>query len=897
MQGGIFEYWGKADANYADEPKWHPLVYHCLDVAAVGQAWLESSKALRIAFQAAFAQADVDARLVRGWLPFFLALHDLGKFDIRFQLKAPDALRASWPEFDPAEADPHQANGYDHGARGLAWGFQECVEWAGEPEGSLRMPDAWLPWLQAVTGHHGEWSTPTNVATPNATDEVVEHDRLARREFVRSLAGLFLSPFGLTLADEPPACLVGAQHFLAGFCSVCDWIGSNTEISPYARIAPGATLESYLAARHKGLSEKRWLSRLGLIREARPYGQVASLLQPGEHPRGVQTRVDELPVEPGLTLIEAPTGSGKTEAALAYAWRLLEAGHADSIVFALPTQATANAMLARAIAFAIKAYGDAAANVVLAHGKSAFNHDFERLVEAGRTTTAQGREEAGAQCAEWLAQSRKRVFLGQIGICTVDQALLSVLPVRHKFVRGFGLNKSLLIVDEVHAYDAYMYGLLGEVLRRQRATGGSVILLSATLPSGVRNTLLAAWGAATEKVHDYPAIWCAPSRLGSDMTQQTLCLEPITVAEEQQPRERRVGTELLRLPDALPDAALLDRIVKAAEAGALVAVILNLVDAAQATARRLREKTDLPIDIFHARYRFLDRREKEADVLKDYGRDAARTGGRILVATQVVEQSLDLDFDWMVTQICPVDLLFQRLGRLHRHEWRSGRAAGFTAPLCSVVTVEGEDYGVLELIYGNARVLWRTQKLLAGNAQIVFPAAYRVWLESVYGEDDWSDEPPAVIRQYNDWWGKQRAAVQEAKAMIATPRLRQFDDGPAITIKTRDGEMSLNVLPLREDGRLLDGINLSTLDERQQAETLDLNLVPVPASWRNFFRDSAITFDENGHFPLPLRAEGIAHLVSLNGGRMLRYTSDYGLERLESPAERSAGVSPTGVGN
>ncbi len=891
----LFRYWGKADANYAGEPKWHPLVYHCLDVAAVGLVWLESSVAIRAIFRAAFARSSADTTLIHGWLPFFLALHDIGKFDIRFQFKAPEALKSCWPAFDPKDADPKDAKGFDHGRQGLNWACQEYCDWVDAPAASQRGLDLWLPWLQAVSGHHGEWSRP-DLAALEAEEHIIEHDRLARREWVQSLANLFLSPLGLTLADTPPTCSTGAQHLLAGFCSVCDWIGSNTGVSPYARIAPGATLESYLTARRKDLSDKGWLSRLGLLHDVKPYATVASLLRPGERPRGVQTRVDELAVEPGLTLIEAPTGSGKTETALAYAWRLLEAGHADSIVFALPTQATANAMLARAKAFAAKAYGDAPANLILAHGKRAFNHDFERLVESGRSTTAQGREEAGAQCAEWLAQSRKRVFLGQIGICTVDQALLSVLPVRHKFVRGFGLNKSLLIVDEIHAYDAYMYGLLGEVLRRQRATGGSAILLSATLPSGVRNKLLAAWGVVSEKVDDYPAIWCAPSRLGGETVQ---ALDPITLAEEQWPRECRVGIESLRLPDALPDEALLDRIVAAAEAGARVAVILNLVDAAQATARRLREKTTLPVDIFHARYRFLDRREKEATVLKDYGRDAARDGGRILVATQVVEQSLDLDFDWMVTQTCPVDLLFQRLGRLHRHEWRKDRAPGFTAPSCTVVSVEGEDYGVLELIYGNARVLWRTDRLLAENAHggIVFPVAYRTWLESVYGEEGWPDEPPAITRNFDDWWGKQRAAIQDAQAMISTPRLRQFDDDPVITIKTRDGEMSLNVLPLREDGRLLDGTDLSAPDEHQQAETRELNLVPVPASWRNVLRDNAITFDENGHFPLPLRAQGVAHVVSLKEGKMLRYTTDFGLERVESPAESSAGESPTGVGN
>lgn len=118
MQGGIFEYWGKADAGYAKDPKWHPLVYHCLDVAAVGQVWLESSKAIRAAFQAAFARSSADSTLIHGWLPFFLALHDHGKFDIRFQLKAPDALRMCWPAFDPDDADPKDAKGYDHGREG-----------------------------------------------------------------------------------------------------------------------------------------------------------------------------------------------------------------------------------------------------------------------------------------------------------------------------------------------------------------------------------------------------------------------------------------------------------------------------------------------------------------------------------------------------------------------------------------------------------------------------------------------------------------------------------------------------------------------------------------------------------------------------------------------------------
>jgi CRISPR-associated endonuclease/helicase Cas3 len=204
-----------------------------------------------------------------------------------------------------------------------------------------------------------------------------------------------------------------------------------------------------------------------------------------------------------LTLNHA--GSGKTEAALAYASCLLAAGLAESVIFALPTQATANVMLARLEQVAGILFPEAA-NVVLAHGKRNYNPHFNTLKQQAKHATAQGKESATVHCAEWLAQSRKRVFLGQVGVCTVDQVLLSVLPVKHAFVRSFGLGKSVLIVDEVHAYDSYMYGLLAEVLQRQREAGGSAILLSATLPYHQRQMLAQSWGGDVEQTTDYPLI-------------------------------------------------------------------------------------------------------------------------------------------------------------------------------------------------------------------------------------------------------------------------------------------------------------------------------------------------------------------------------------------------------
>lgn len=873
----IFKYWGKADDKYPAELKWHPLVYHCLDVAAVAASWWDASPTIQRTFLAAFGRTQLQQNQLRAWILFFTALHDLGKFDVRFQLKAQDALAAAWR---PLGKEDHglplnDITRFDHGWAGMAWANQEYQSWLGHDDVDREIWEQWKPWLAAVTGHHGDFYEATKIHAPEADVAIIAHDRVARHAFVSAMTNTFLTSEGIGFQDSPPLTSPSAQSLLAGFCSVCDWIGSNTDVFVYQE--PDTALAAYFAASVEKVQTGDVLHRFGLLAKAVDYKSVSVLLKPEESPRGVQVLVDNLPTTPGLTLIEAPTGSGKTEAALAYAWRLLDQGIADSIVFALPTQATANAMLIRAEEFATKVFGDA--NVVLAHGKSKLNSEFERLVIAGQRKTAQGKEEATVQCAAWLASSRKRVFLGQIGVCTVDQVLLSVLPVRHKFVRGFGLNKSVLIVDEIHAYDAYMHGLLGEVLRRQKAVGGSAILLSATLPACVRAKLLAAWESNGVDDAPYPALWHATQGAAS-------C---ITVPDEHRPERREVITECLKLPDAFPNDEVIGRIIAAAEIGARVAVVMNLVDDAQRLARLLRHeitnrKITIDVDVFHARYRFIDRQAKEKATIAYYGRDAVRDKGRIIVATQVIEQSLDLDFDWMLTQICPVDLLFQRLGRLHRHQ-REHRPAGFELPRCTVLSVEGEDYGLHKLIYGNTRVLWRTELLLAGADRIVFPEAYRDWIEQVYQRDDWTVEPERIALDYDLFSVMQR--TREADALLLTTMTAKAfrDEDAQVTGLTRDGEMSLTVLPLQPDGRLLDGKVLSALNERDLAETLNLHAVPAPASWKKRLLNCRL---ENegilaGYRQMDMSADGHGGWTAMGG--KFHYSEDFGLERVnDKPA-------------
>jgi CRISPR-associated endonuclease/helicase Cas3 len=862
-----YRYWGKADEKYEGEPKWHPLVYHSLDVAAVAAVWWDACPVIRRILRYACDLEGVGEHQFRALVLFFVSLHDIGKFDVRFQYKASDRLEECWPELDFNDVDFSDSKGYDHGVKGYLLAHKEHLEWfAKDSDFSVLRP-----WFLAVTGHHGELPDISALGGPYpaAEDYVIKHDRESRCQFVDAMAKLFLEPVGIATVSLPFINKPAFTLLLAGFCSVADWIGSNADKDAFPYHKPTREAAQYYSAQLEHIQSRQLLTKFGIVRSSLPYAGVQSLLRQKHAPRGVQVRIDTLPVTPGLTLIEAPTGAGKTEAALAYAWQLLDAGIAESIVFALPTQATANAMLKRVEEFAGELFGENSVNVVLAHGKRDFNHEFKKLVNVGRKTTTQGNNDASVQCSEWLTQSRKRVFLGQIGVCTVDQVLLSVLPVKHKFVRGFGLNKSVLIVDEVHAYDSYMHGLLAEVVRRQRDTGGSAILLSATLPQMIRNEIVATWGGDGEASDTYPLI-----------TQVTAAgTFHLSLPKEHLPPKKEVQVECLSLPNAMPDEALLSRIVTAAETGCRVAIIANLVNDAQIIARLLRDPSRnpsfIPVDIFHARYRFIDRQEKETLALDEYGLDAKRGTGRILVATQVIEQSLDLDFDWMVTQICPVDLFFQRLGRLHRHERQ--RPTGFNMPRCTVMTVEEFAYGLHKEIYGNTRVLWRTETLLKKTETICFPFAYREWINAVYQRGDWDNEPDNIAMDFDAFNSLQNHRRADAQK-LTTMTMSQFrDEDDRITSLTRDGEMSLTVVPMLPGGEFLDGIKPKMNDEQSYAEAINLNSIPVPASWGKHLH--GCRKDDNGRFIMDFVPSEDSTGVSVVGGKKFRYSKDFGLEK------------------
>ncbi len=858
-----FKYWGKASK---EDNSYHLLPYHCLDVAAVASAWWLHSPSIRNSF---IKSIDLPEKQARAWVLFFIALHDFGKIDLRFQMKA--------PQFSPYGDKNIQVNckDYFHGIEGYNWYFREAIEY-GLPfieeyeditvNGEL--------WMSATGGHHGTIPlNPEADSTSFSIPKTLSQDLQARNQWLQDLEKLFLLPAELSLADMPEG---EAPILLAGFCSVCDWLGSNQDYFKFDSNS-SLSLQEYLDS--KQVTAQQVLQDFGLLSTVKTKGGMAELYEKLT-PHNIQTRIEDLTVEQSLVIIEANTGSGKTEAALAFASKLLAKQLADSITFALPSQATANAMFERLEFVAEKIFSDTS-NIILAHGKSQSNPNFQALIQHNEDfKSVQGDEDAGVQCSEWLASSRKRAFLGQIAVSTVDQVMLSAIKsLQHYFVRLFGVGKSVLIIDEVHAYDAYMYAILKVVIEQQKEAGGSIILLSATLPKHQKQALINAWGVSepiTETA--YPLMLQAVNNK----------VLPFTVREPQKVQSRSVFTELILDNDLKLNEEILQRIVDAVETGAKIGIVCNLVDDAQYYAKILATMTNMPVDLFHSRYRYCDRMIKEEKVIKYYKKGSSRKG-RILVGTQVIEQSLDIDFDWLISFICPIDLLFQRMGRLHRHD--NVRPVEFEQPLCSIVLPETinlsdkksatDAYGLHGFIYKNIRVLWRTQQFLLNHNKIEFPLAYRDWIEPIYQQSPWKDEPDVITALSEEYVEDQFASDCVANGFTKAKSYFHDTEGNAALL-TREGELNLSIIPMIEKQGKKYFLDEKTLipktDDKYNRETLSQNSLAVPSStkWRSL---------------LPECNEGVYYLVmekTESGWEYkhpkgcLIYTLDRGLEKIDN---------------
>jgi CRISPR-associated endonuclease/helicase Cas3 len=615
--------------------------------------------------------------------------------------------------------------------------------------------------------------------------------------------------------------------YLAGLVSVADWIGSNadyfTYLVPDPDPDPREPIDWPAYARTAEARAHEALQRLGWLDWPKPVGRppLTELFPAISTPNALQRAVAGLADDlrgPSLVVIEAPMGEGKTEAALFLADRWgATPEHGGGLYVALPTQATSNQMFGRVRRFLEHRHPGSIVNLQLLHGHAELSaelqllrqHAAEALAGPRRSTLPFGPstihdEDAQAHdatviAADWFT-ARKRGLLAPFGVGTVDQVLLAVLKTRHGFVRLFGLGHKTIVVDEVHAYDTYMSALLERLLHWLAALGASVVLLSATLPQARLRRLLDAYAAGralpagaprSAPVVPYPRIsWVDERGVGAGPVPPSGRSADVAV--------ERIACDLPPLAVSLADEApppfeLGAELAQALASGGCAVVICTTVGRAQRMYAALtRSFAALPADrrpevgLFHARYPFgeRDRREKlalarfgkagEAVIMPDgTPRTVERPARAVLVATQVVEQSLDLDFDLMVSEPAPVDLLLQRLGRLHRHA-RSDRPGSLATPTLWLIEPSIRD-GVpvfedgQDLVY-DPHILLRSWLALRGREVVRLPGEIEELVERVYGDEPCpADEPPAVQARWRETEERlaQARAQQEHKAKDA----------------------------------------------------------------------------------------------------------------------------------
>lgn len=686
--------WGKSDG--LDGHTRYPLICHLLDTGAIaGALWdrVLTDRARERLAKLVGVPVEVCRRLVCTWA----GLHDLGKATPSFQALVADAHRE-------LAGDAAYRGGFDAGEGKLRhdvaaqWVLPEVFDLWGYPKTRRVAGSAQHQIAQLLAGHHGCFYRPLELRqalnplgwAPGLGGEGWSGQRLAHAAAVRRLMG--------GDGDELPGLVPAAAAVpLLGLVVVADWLASQEHV--IKERLPGRGWR----ADDDGLSD-HWRTAVssaeGIVAKAGlgassfrdvPFGEQFPF-QPNELQASLAESLPGLVDGPGLLVVTAPTGDGKTEAGLHAASVMARAAGSSGVYFALPTMATADAMYLRVREF-VEDNAEGERSLTLLHSMAWLSKEY--AVPAVTAAGIQGSpvlSENGSSVAagQWL-RGAKRGLLAPVAVGTIDQALTGVLPVRYNVLRLLGLSNKVLVVDEAHAYGPWMQSLLVRLLEWLGAMGAPVVLLSATLAGRTASVLVEAYrrGCGYKKPSPVEPVYpgwffvsaatgevTPPLRVGSDRSRR-LRLEPIPVIWDGGDTGSGTEPETDRRSTALAKA-----LAPVATEGGCALVCCTTVAEAQQTYRFLRKKfpelavRDGGLMLLHARYPAARRAHITQACEQAFGKpgdaeargESARPRASILVATQVVEQSLDLDFDLVISDLAPLAQLLQRAGRCMRHD-------------------------------------------------------------------------------------------------------------------------------------------------------------------------------------------------------------------------------------
>ena len=816
----MYRYWGKLNnpGKYAQSntqvAAMHLLVYHSLDVAACGERLLLNRPSYLNNILKAWGLSKKYAPAVQDLLIRLMALHDLGKFDLHFQFMYPDfQATLEGKGFDISKhsriVGEYNAKANHHSVMGYRLWTEDNAPTLGTRWEKIENQALVNQIAGCFLAHHGfpPSSKDPQCEPPRMSAKVAFRedlgDRKAVREYLQTIEGLFGEHAFETeyqeIFTQEPKDEVLLNDYLNQLVTLADWLGSDSY--HFSFVDTPMPLSEYWRkhAQIKAISSVQQ-TRLDRAVNVNPnvtdfktlFGSITTLTD-------LQKVAWEqiTPKEASLYLFEDVMGSGKTEAGLLLAYKCLAANLVQGAYFALPTRATTDGIYRRLMgtldakdltkAPYLRNIFQGDPEVVLAHASARLSRDRAFLEQVSQKQESTDDQEGIAGTAtsnrvSWL-QSRSKVSLGaDFGVGTIDQALMSILLVKHYTLRAAFLADKVLIIDEIHSYDSYTFELICKLIETQIGRGLPVIALTATLAEQDRKKLLvsAARGrikhlgltssgkklftqGLTGLTEDFPAVTILDT-----LTEENAIVTgvPIQVLPVESPlrNQRKVSFQYSTEWCGATETAILD----ALKAGKCVCILLNTVKQAQFTLRQWKRKVN-PL-LIHARFTPKHRGAKEALLDKIAGKasTAKERAGQLIIATQVVEQSLDLDFDLMVTELAPIDSLLQRSGRVWRH---LRDLQGNPLPKDTVTPVEGREGQATMIVVGPAKEeempdwekglgasakiyhlcdLWRTMLALLNIREIQIPQDMRKCLDAVYSDPTGLNLPEAIMESYHE---------------------------------------------------------------------------------------------------------------------------------------------------
>ncbi len=825
-------FWAKTGPGKFENgsPQYHPVICHLADTAAVAMEIVQNCLS-PVAVKTLEVGLGLSGEALIKCCGFFAGSHDLGKVSPAFQFQvdpvgkalAGGTLYDLWHHINPVTRQGKAPHGLVT-AKTLP---EFLIERNLDKSLAKRL-------AAIVGGHHGFFPSAQDI---KALNEVLAgaNEGNSWRQYSREIFEQLEAFVKLEAQDLPTKCDNAASMILAGLTTVSDWIASNPDEKtgfPYANDDP---FNEY--ARELPQKAQRALAAIGWTKlpTGKPL-EFTELFREISEPRELQKAAiasTQTLTAPCLVLVEASMGEGKTEAALYLADHLQHQAATGGFYIGLPTQATSNAMWNRVRKFLGQRYPEETVNLTLSHSAAALQDEYQSSIcRLDQVYDEDGKVVAG----EWHT-ARKRTLLSPYGVGTIDQALMGAVRSKHQFVRLFGLAGRVVILDEIHAYDLYTSTLLERFLEWLALLGSPVIALSATLPTETRSRLVNAYAqgcgcAKPEMVMaEYPRL--------TVFTPQGLTVTPfeasphVTRSLNLQWVQDKEWAEILR--EKLSD-------------GGCATVICSTVGRAQEVFQRLQKHfAQCELGLFHGRFLFVDRDRIEKDCIAKFGKPniSERPDRYVLVATQVIEQSLDLDFDLIISDIAPIDLLLQRSGRLHRHAERTSRPAKLSNPTMWLISPElneagKADFGDSGFIY-DRHVLLRSWLTLRHQMHVQLPAMMDSLIESVYDKNKTPEETLEPIYQEDwhtslaDFLNDESQDQAKADAVKLPPgfsgnikpseftRLGDMDDDSVIAKVTRLGRESVTTIFLQQT---TEGLVLPNTQERINLQQLpDLKMI------------------------------------------------------------------------